>query len=411
MMLRAPLIFAVIRRRPIIVSVLAGLCLVLTPSETGAGPADKDYDRIVADRPLWRDTGSVPGGRDTTTLAYAYPPYYETEPPAYREAYNTGWQLYVDNDVFVKPDQDSDYTGGVAVAYTGRRVREWAFSVDSWLAAVDRLTGFGDFQNVDGGFARHAVEYGLVVFTPEDITQQSPIYDDRPYANFAFMANSRQVTFPDKRWLLQSALTVGVLGTDIGAEAQSLIHDATDGTEPRGWDNQISDGGEPSGKYSVMAQKNLIRYHGDASFELSAGIEGNLGMNTNAALNLNMRFGNLKSPWWSFVPHQAEYINLGQTITSRVDKRVMPAEWFVWAGLKVKRRLYNAFLQGQFRDSPVEFDGDRLEDVIHEAQLGITKTWNNGFGLSFVIRRRSNEITGPNGRDPVWSGFVVSFKG
>lgn len=352
-------------------------------------------------------------GEPAETLAYAYPPYHAAEPARpYREPHDTGWQLYIDNDLFVRPGQDSDYTGGIAVAYTGRRVRDWAFSIDSWLERLDRLSGFASLQSAGGGFLRHAVEYGIVLFTPENIKTAEPVFDDRPYANFAFIANSRQVTFPEQGWLMQSALTVGVLGSNLGPEVQHLIHEATDGTEPRGWRHQISEGGEFSGKYSVMAQKNVVEYRNRLSFELSVGSEGNLGMNTNAAFNLNWRFGDLKSPWWTFVPHQAEYINLGQTITSRIDEdSVLPAEWFFWGGLKAKYRIYNAFLQGQFRDSPVEFDGDRLEDILYEAQLGVTRTWSNGFGLSFVVRARSAEIKGPNARDPVWSGFVVSFKG
>ena len=398
-----------IRRRFTKKNVIAIFVLLWGPVATGqtfdntseiAYPPDSDLVTKAEQNKLAKVSSS-----DKSSL-----PSLIVDPMVYDEPYDTGWQLYVDNDLFVSSDTDRDYTGGIAVALTGRRAREWWFSMDSWLDSVDQFTGIQSLQMAEGGFSRHALEIGFTLFTPENITIAEPIFNDRPYASFLFMANSQQITFPEQRWVLQSALTIGFLGLKAGPEFQSLIHDATGSTAPTGWDNQISDGGELTGKYSVIAQKNLIQRYNKFSFELSAGAEGNIGLNTDASVSMGMRFGQLKSPWWSFMPHQSDYINLGQTMTSRIDERIMPAEFFGWAGIKAKYQIYNGLLQGQFRDSVVEFEGDQLEDVIYEAWIGATKTWSNGFGLSFVVRGRTNEIKGPNGRDPIWSGFILSFK-
>jgi len=53
------------------------------------------------------------------------------------EAYNTGWQLNIDNNIFKRYMKDRDYTGGIAYTATGSReqsgwlnidlVRDWMF--------------------------------------------------------------------------------------------------------------------------------------------------------------------------------------------------------------------------------------------------------------------------------------------
>ncbi len=331
------------------------------------------------------------------------------DPMAYDEPYDAGWQVYFDNDLFTGTDRDRDYTGGFALAYSGRRAREWIFSMDTWLDHIDEIAGIQSLQFDADGFLRHTFEFGLVLFTPVDLSESAPLPEDHPYSNFLFVANSQQVTFPKQRWVLQSALTLGLVGTGLGPEFQNSIHSATGSEEANGWGNQISDGGELTGKYSVVGHKNLISQYNRFSYEFTGSVEGNIGFNTDLGISMAARLGQLKSPWWSFVPHQSDYINLGQTITGRIDERTLPAELFVWTGVKAKYIAYNGFLQGQFRDSAVTFDRDELENVTYEGWLGVTKTWNSGIGLSFFVRRRTGEIKGSSSRNPIWSGFIINF--
>ena len=331
------------------------------------------------------------------------------DPMNYDEPYDTGWQLYFDNDLFTGSDRDRDYTGGFALAYSGRRARNWRFSMDRWLDHIDELIGIQPLQFQSDGFLRHTMEFGLILFTPDDLSSSLPLPDDHPYSNFLFVANSQQVTFPESRLVLQSAFTLGLVGTDIGPIFQNVIHSASNSEQANGWHNQISNGGEPTAKYSVIAHKNLLSGYHRFSYELSGAAEGNIGFNTDLSVSVGSRLGLLRSPWWSFVPHQSDYINLGQTLTGRIDDRTLPAEFFIWTGVKAKVTAYNGFLQGQFRPSTVKYRSDELEHLNYEAWLGITKTWANGFGLSFFVRKRTGEIKGPASRDPVWSGFIVNF--
>jgi hypothetical protein len=366
-----------------------------------------------ADTPSELESASTPysavSDQQSTEAINRSLPSLIVDPMTFDEPYDAGWQLYVDNDLFTGSDIDRDYTGGIALAFSGRRARQWWFSIDSWLDRIDTLTGMQRLQFAEDGFSRHTFELGFVMFTPEDITITTAQPADHPYANLVFVANSQQATFPDRRLILQSALTLGLIGTRAGPEIQNLIHSATDSEPAQGWNNQLSEGGELTGRYSVMAQKNLIQSYNRFSYEISSALEGNIGFSTDIAASVAARFGQLRSPWWSFVPHQSDYINLGQAITSRIDTRIMPAEFFGWAGAKAKLSAYNGLLQGQFRDSSVRFDYDELEHDVYETWLGITKTWRSGFGLSYFVRQRTGEIKGPDSRDPRWSGFIVSF--
>lgn len=336
-------------------------------------------------------------------------PSLTIDPQTFDEASDVGWQLYFDNDLFSGSKEDRDYTGGFALAYSGRRARDWWFSLDPWLNRIDDLTGIHKRKSAATGFLRHTIEFGLVLLTPDNLTTESPQVNDRPFANFLFMSNSQQMTSPNKNLILQSALTVGLVGTKVGPTIQSTIHSAIGGEQANGWGNQISNGGELTGKYSVMAQKNLVRRYNRFSYEFSGAVEGNVGFNTDIAVSLTTRFGQLKSPWWSFTPYQSDYINLGQARTSQINKKIMPAEIFGWAGVKAKYSIYNGFLQGQFRHSEVRIGSSELKRGVFEAWLGATSSWRNGIGLSFFIRKRTAEINRSYSRDALWSGFILSF--
>ncbi|MCU7816368.1 MAG: hypothetical protein KZQ89_13010 [Candidatus Thiodiazotropha sp. (ex Lucinoma kastoroae)] len=49
-----------------------------------------------------------------------------------------------------------------------------------------------------------------------------------------------------------------------------------------------------------------------------------------------------------------------------------------------------------------------LDPLILDGWLGITKTFRNGFGVSFVMRKQNNEIKGSGRNDPFWSGLIIS---
>ncbi|MBT3059653.1 MAG: lipid A deacylase LpxR family protein [gamma proteobacterium symbiont of Ctena orbiculata] len=322
------------------------------------------------------------------------------------EAFDTGWQFYFDNDISFSDEKDRNYTGGVALTLTGRRAVEYWFSLDSWLNGMNRAIGFQTEE--EAAIERHAIELGLTIFTPDDIAEADAIEDDHPYANMLFFSNSQSRAYPQRGVIFQSSLLIGLLGSSVGEEVQKAMHNLTDSDQPRGWRNQISDGGELTAKYSIAAQKMLLSHQGDISFDIRGGVEAGIGYSTDINGSISFRLGRLKTPWWSFTPHQSEYISIGQTFGEGSGGGFNRPEFFLWGGLNLKYRLYNAILQGQFRHSAVTFDRDELEAVILNGWLGLTKTFGNGMGISFVMRKQTNEIEGSDRDDPFWSGLIIS---
>ncbi len=323
-----------------------------------------------------------------------------------REKLNTGWALYVDNDLFAPGGHDRDYTGGVSLTLSGARARDYWFSADPVLGGVDGWLGVDDGRRL----VLHSFETGMTAFTPEDIQTETPLADDRPYASLVYVSNSRIYIEPWRQRGVISTFTLGVLGLDAVGEFQNALHSAFDGDEANGWDNQIADGGEPTLRYAVARQTVHAARYGprQRGYEIKTSLQGSLGYLTDASWGVSARVGRLRTPWWSFNPQLSEYAEkstpLGVTGASGSGD-----ELYLWGGFNVRLRLYNAFLQGQLRDSAVTYDYDELHHVIGEGWLGLTQEFGNGLRLSYFLRAQTAEIkSGPGSRNPVWGGIIIS---
>jgi hypothetical protein len=81
---------------------------------------------------------------------------------------------------------------------------------------------------------------------------------------------------------------------------------------------------------------------------------------------------------------------------------------YISTGIKLRARAYNAFLQGQFRDSDAAFSASQLQPIIREAWLGVIADLGD-FRLSYTLRFQSAEIKeGEGARDLRWAGLAVS---
>ncbi len=325
------------------------------------------------------------------------------------EKYDTGWAFYFDNDALSLLNVDQDYTTGLALTLSGRRATEYFFSIDKPLKLIDKLTMYEKVYKRKGSFQLHNMEFGLTAFTPDDIETSEPIEDDHPYASLLFMVNTQQTVIPQHNASYESRLTIGILGLRLAEWLQTEFHEAMGQQEPNGWRHQISDGGEPTAKYAVSGQWTLARNYNLKGFgyELKSSAEASAGYLTGLNVGISGRLGKINTPWWSFNPHQAEYIHLGTPIVTPTNKS-QSKEIYLFGGVNIRYVAYNAILQGQFRDSEVTFSRSELEPFIGEAFIGILKQFPYGISLSFIIRGRTEAIKGSNARRPIWGGLIIS---
>ncbi|AXQ27515.1 lipid A deacylase LpxR family protein [Solimonas sp. K1W22B-7] len=327
-----------------------------------------------------------------------------------QEKYNAGWSAYFDNDVLVPINRDEDYTGGFAFTYAGRRAQQWWVSLDRPLGGLDSLLGI-ERQGCGSRFTLHSLQVGVVAFTPGDIEIPTVIPGDRPYASLVYLANGRNYirSKDDPAW--HTSFSIGVIGLKLARAGQNAIHSALGIAEAEGWDHQISNGGEPTFRYTVARQaliaSNFQRER--TEFELKHSLAGSVGYLTEASAALSLRWGRINTPWWSFPPERVEYIAEPAPVIGGSDIRPGSRELYLWGGIKARARAYNAFLQGQFRDSDLEYSHSDLRPLIGEAWAGVTAQISREYRLSYVMRYQSSELKdGPGDREVIWGSLFLS---
>jgi len=215
-----------------------------------------------------------------------------------------------------------------------------------------------------------------------------------------------------------SELTVGALGLDAARAVQSFLHRTRRWMtgnpvppDPRGWPNQISDGGEPTALYRVAVDRRLAGAGAGPlrkRWQLTGGLEGSLGFQTTLAGTLTVRAGAFTTEFWEFA----------SGILSPGLGRQVPAaarwEAFVFGAARPRVVAYNALLQGQFRSS------------VHTVRpRRVVGEWEGGLGLGGPLggyqvqmlvglaQGRSTEWIGDRATPSTWGtvSIVVSRPG
>jgi hypothetical protein len=321
------------------------------------------------------------------------------------EPYARDWQLRVDNDAIAPGSRDRNYTGGITFSQSGRRAAERAYSLDGWLGYIDSLFNFGTDTKLKYG---HNMQAGLLTFTPEQVSIKEPIFDDHPYSNLIFLANSRQRLSDDNNSVTRSMLLVGLFGTNSANTIQAGLHKLVEAEEAKGWHNQISDGGEPTLRYS-LSRTDLVKTHYDnnfTSYDISTTLEANVGYTTDINAGISLRFGRIHPLGWFSLPEPSDHFT-GAYAPLLNQQGNGDTELFFLVGANLRLRAYNVLLQGQFRSSKVSYSYSDLNPLILEIWAGAGVTFSNGWQVSYVIRGRTKEFDADQSLRHVWGGLTV----
>lgn len=352
------------------------------------------------------------------------------------EPRSTGSAFFLENDWLLHPiklhQEDRNYTMGVAWQASGARVKDWWISrpfqwVDGWVGRQQILRHFRIPDGQALGFS-HTLDVGVSAFTPDDLGIRDPIQDDRPYTSLLFVDVQRRALRLDGELALTTELSMGLYGLSLGKGFQRWVHRKTQGDDgtpviPEGWDNQISDGGEPTLRYGVRAQRNLtcLKF-----FDAQVSAQGNVGYYTNVGAGAAVRVGHVVSNWWQFDAKRIlqDTVPMGvinamgtgsasrSESTSGCDARP-DSRWeaYLWAGGNVTAWGYNGLLQGQFRHSNVQVSHDELERLVLDYTLGANfgvKTSRRWHQLSLAFSKRSPEADFGTRRSHQWGGIYYS---
>lgn len=315
------------------------------------------------------------------------------------------WAVSMDNDLFSPfGNDDADFTGGFALTY----LKQDGFVVNNTLAKG--LSWFDQLlvQRVEENTYKRTsgVELGLYGFTPSKVEAEEVLYSDRPYASLLYVSSSqtyRDLKAGSSRY---SSLTLGALGLDLFGSIQNRIHQAIDGDPANGWGHQISEGGEPTFRYQLAFSDYWNISKASQQPNVKTTYFSSVGYLTEVGVALSSAFGLISNPSDRFNP---ELISYGERVNDLALDSYVKGNRYFWAGASIKFRLYNAFLQGQFRDSVHTLSSAQLENWIAEAWVGYTYGFNEGLSLSYFMRWQSSEIRSRyGGRDLIWGGFILS---
>jgi hypothetical protein len=316
--------------------------------------------------------------------------------------HDRGWTFRIDDDFLALSGRDADYTGGFAYTLTddGPVGPRWLARALDWIDEALRVTRAGSPAEP------RAFEIGLQLFTPRDLTAEEALPDDRPYANVIYASSSSLVRDEDRDVVRQTTFTLGVLGLPVVGEAHRALHELLQSPLPNGYAHQISDGGEPTFRYAFSSQRLLASgMHNERPYSVRFGFSANAGYLTDASVDIAIRSGPERVPWWSTPPPLSDYA--GQPpIRSAIaaSQRGVVLE----GGLAVRARVYNAFLQGQVRHSDVTFAWDELDHVLLESWFGVSTELEGGLAISYSLRWQSPEIaSGTGSRSFSWG--TLSF--
>ena len=310
-------------------------------------------------------------------------------------------------DAFVpSKNEDRNYTFGAGIGLGGAWVNH-KFNPFSWplralhhypkkLFIKDKSTDYHYFQT------------SLKAYTPDLIQADTVVKNDRPYSSLWFFSFGKKSISQNQKIMIQSDFRMGVFGMQMAREIQTWFHKTereakgrVEPYEPKGWHNQISNGGELTGAYRLTVSFDPTKDLNHNIFQITPKVEMSLGYQTYLGTSLGLRLGILNSPWWSFQSNPMEYGNL----YLKNEKN-----WFeVYGFLKASARyvFYDALLQGQFKQSNHTLDQSDIIPLrawIETSlvfRLGLFETW-----ATINVTTPSNRLVL---RDHYWMSLTGHF--
>ena len=319
---------------------------------------------------------------------------------AHADQSDGGIGLYVDQDLLVPlSNEDRDYTMGMALEFFWAK-EKGLYPLDDLVHSASKWLGMDD-SNSD---IVYSFMLGSIVYTPDDLSDSLPIFDDRPYSSLIYLRNKRVRTDHEKA--LAAEMSIGLLGTNVAKAIQTQLHTVYRGAsgsdepvDPQGWSHQISDGGELTMRLRLSGSLLQPDFSRKGQWDVTTSYGLALGYQTNLNVGIAARAGSIKSPFWSL---PFDPVNRGNFSPSAPKQ-----EWYVWSALRSHLIIYDALLQGQFRDSDVQFSSDQIERVVFDGAVGLTMGFEKS-QFTFSVNAKSADLKFMSRRQ-VWGGLNFLF--
>ena len=304
--------------------------------------------------------------------------------------------LYWENDgAYTKPIDISDrhYTAGVGLSL-------------QWQSGLTD-TVMGVIPSIGSEFApgRAGVSYAggfvtsLRIFSPTELKDSRPIYDDWPYAGWTYagLIGQRANRAAATPTMEHFEVDFGTLGRQSQAGyVQWAVHDTFDQTLPQGWENQVKNEVGGDAKYARLWRTDLTKADdGTPRLQLIPYLNCTAGtIHINAGGGAVLRYGvNLPD---DFGPSR---LNWPGDFTSPAAGHTGGCGFYVFVRPELRAVAHDSTLGSSFfRDNIVEQDPNPL---ILEVQAGIAARLTNHVKLTY-----SQTVMSPQVEDQVtWDSY------
>lgn len=178
------------------------------------------------------------------------------------------YRIYTDNDAFAfyAANKDDNYTGGLVIDLITNKFHQEK----------------GPLNLLKGEYNTQSLSWGFTNFTPRDIESDSVLHNDRPFSCYSFFRFGARSISVSKGLILSYRLYLGTYGAKVGEKFQTIMHKldliGTGRAIPKGWHNQIANGGRfvSNGnlnieKFFTATTPNKWRFNFSTSADLNLG--------------------------------------------------------------------------------------------------------------------------------------------
>lgn len=321
-------------------------------------------------------------------------------PVAHAGQPDSGIGLYIDQDMLLPlTNEDRDYTMGMAFEFFWGK-EEGLYPLDNLVHSASKWLGMNNSNND----IVYSFMLGAVVYTPDDLSDSQAIFNDRPYSSLIYLSNKR--VRADNRQALAAEISIGILGTNVAEVVQTQLHTIYRGVsgnnepvDPQGWAHQVSDGGELTMRLRLSGSLLQPHFSRDGVYDVTTSYGLSLGYQTNLNVSVAVRAGNIKSKFWSL---PFDPVNRGNFLPSEAKE-----EWYFWSAFRTHLIAYDALLQGQFRDSDVQFSSGQIESVVYDGAFGLTMGLEKS-QFTISVNAKSADLKFMSRRQ-VWGGLNLLF--
>jgi len=318
--------------------------------------------------------------------------------------------LYWENDGgWAKPISRTDhhYTAGVGASLAWQA--PW---VDALLSKVPTI---GDeFDPAKSDYAMGLVGT-LQIYTPTDLSDPNPIYNDRPYAGwlYAGLYLQRANRFASVPVYESFELDLGIMGpSSLAQNAQEMIHHEFNYTTPEGWNNQINDEFDFDLKYNRRWRFDLWKQE---HFLPSGQVMPDVGLTAGSIFD-EVHAGALFRLGWNMPDDFGPgHLSLPEDFTGRVpcgcgnwfEDFFTGQHFYVFARPYGELVARNGLLQGDTwsdRD-PVTVTP---EPAIFGVEYGLSQQFMKHFEFTYMWTSESPEFHGQHNWD-TWASVQLSF--